>query len=86
MAFECFPSTFKGKFYFQGLLRQSCIFKYFSSLCDPVEPICLLQEFQSNQSKNLMQVFTLPDDALHKMIKIGKLTLEIFFFENVIGG
>ena len=30
-AFECFSSTFQGKFYIQGLSRQSCIFKYFSS-------------------------------------------------------
>ena len=33
--FECFSSTFQGKFYFQGLSRQSCIFKYFSSLYEP---------------------------------------------------
>ena len=34
-AYECFSSTFQGKFHFQGLSRQSCIFKYFSSLCEP---------------------------------------------------
>ena len=34
-AFECFSSTFQGKFYFQGLFKKSCIFKYFSSMCQP---------------------------------------------------
>ena len=31
-AFECFSSTFQGKFIFKDFSRQSCIFKYFSSL------------------------------------------------------
>ena len=30
-AFECFSSTFQGKFYFQDY----CIFEYFLSLCEP---------------------------------------------------
>ena len=34
-AFECLTSTYQDKFYFQGLSRQSCIFKYFSCLCEP---------------------------------------------------
>ena len=34
-AFECFSSTFQGKFIFKDFSRQSCIFKYFSSLCEP---------------------------------------------------
>ena len=38
-AFECFSSTFQDKFYFQGLSRQSNIFKYFSSLCEPCTPL-----------------------------------------------
>ena len=43
------------------------------------------QELQSNQPKNIMQPFPLPDDALnlHEMIMIDQLTLEIYFFENV---
>ena len=34
-AFECFSSTFQVNFIFKGFSRQSCIFKYFSSLCEP---------------------------------------------------
>ena len=34
-AFECFSSTFQGKFYVQDFSRQSCIFKYFQSLWEP---------------------------------------------------
>ena len=34
-AFECFSSTFQGKFNFQWLSRQSYIFRYFSSLWKP---------------------------------------------------
>ena len=34
-AFECFSSTFLGNFIFKDFLRQSCLFKYFSSLCKP---------------------------------------------------
>ena len=36
-AFECFSSTFKANFIFKDFSRQSCIFKYFSSLCEPWE-------------------------------------------------
>ena len=32
---------------------------------------------------NPMQWFPLNDDALHEIIKIGQLTLEIYIFENV---
>ena len=34
-AFECFSSTFQSKFNFQNFSRQSWIFKYFSSQCEP---------------------------------------------------
>ena len=34
-AFECFSSSFQGKLIFKDFSRQSCIFKYFSSLCKP---------------------------------------------------
>ena len=34
-AFECFSSTFKKKKNFKDYSRQSCIFKSFSSLCEP---------------------------------------------------
>ena len=34
-AFGGFSSTFQGKINFQGLSRQSCIFKYLPSLCEP---------------------------------------------------
>ena len=34
-AFECFSSTFQSKIYFKEFSRQYCIFKYFSSLCEP---------------------------------------------------
>ena len=46
-------------------------------------------EFQSNQSKNLIHLLPLPDDAFREiwsnLIKIGKLTLEIYIFESVDG-
>ena len=43
------------------------------------------QEFQSNQLKKIMQPFPQPDDALN-LIKIGQMTLEKYFIENVNGG
>ena len=33
--FECFSSTFHGKFIFKDFSRQSCIFKFFFSLNEP---------------------------------------------------
>ena len=35
MHVHVFFKNFQGKFNFQGFSRQSCIFKYFSSLCEP---------------------------------------------------
>ena len=38
-AFECFFQVlFKANFIFKDFSRQSCIFKYFSSLCEPCHP------------------------------------------------
>ena len=34
-AFECFPELFKANLIFKDFSRQSCIFKYFSSLREP---------------------------------------------------
>ena len=34
-AFESFSSTFEGNFIFKDFSRQTCIFRYFSSLCEP---------------------------------------------------
>ena len=34
-AFKCFQILFKTNFIFKDFSRQSCIFKYFSSLCEP---------------------------------------------------
>ena len=33
-AFECFQVLFKANFIFKDVSRQSCIFKFFSSLCE----------------------------------------------------
>ena len=33
-AFKRFSSTFQGNYIFKDFSRQSCIFKYFSSLCE----------------------------------------------------
>ena len=43
-AFGRFSSTFKANLIFKDFLRQSCIFKYFSSLCQPC-----IEVFQGNQ-------------------------------------
>ena len=42
-------------------------------------------EFEFNQPKNLMQHFSEPEDALHEMITVGRLTLDLYIFENVNG-
>ena len=41
-AFECFPVLFKANLFFKDFSRQCCIFKYFSSLCQPCtnDPDC----------------------------------------------
>ena len=43
-AFECFSSTFRANLIFKDFSRQSCIFKCFSSLCEPCTLyfLCLL--------------------------------------------
>ena len=41
-AFECFSSTFQANLIFKDFSRQSCIFKYFSSLCEPWLPFAHL--------------------------------------------
>ena len=37
-AFECFQVLFKANLIFKDFSRQSCLFKYFSSLCEPYQP------------------------------------------------
>ena len=51
-AFECFPSTFQGKFYFQGLFKTVLYIQVlFKPVRNPIKSLCVL--IMSNISFNI---------------------------------
>ena len=66
-AYECFFSVlFKTSFIFKDFSRQSCIFKYFSSLCEPCVYIegSKVYDFQNNIVFLSLKIdFVLPNSA-----------------------
>ena len=48
-AFECFQVLFKANLIFKDFSRQTCIFKYFSSLCKPCIRVCTVCLLKPNQ-------------------------------------
>ena len=68
-AFECFPVLFNTNFIFKDFSRQSCISKYFSSLCEPWihRLVCIFVD-----GKKQSQVFSRWDPRVYRTIGPGE--------------
>ena len=55
-AFECFQVLSKANLVFKAFIRQSCIFKYFSSLCEPCLTISSFKIYRQNNHSPLIMI------------------------------